>query len=165
MSLSEKLSRRIDLFRDEVEQWQDAHAEAMACLDLQDTLAFGLSVYHQIAGAESAWYASVDAGQIPFNEGEETAFGQLFALWLLPCDRLLAKVQRFEAAGFHVEGATEFRSVAEQARSSAWTGPFSPEASERLQRFQSLTATELKSLAERHPPPAAWFDEPEISAP
>jgi len=163
MNLSEKLSRRIDLFRNEVEQWQDA--EAMACLDLQDTLAFGLSVYHQIAGAESAWYASVDAGQIPFNEGEETAFGQLFALWLLPCDRLLAKVQRFEAAGFHVEGAAEFRSVAEQARSSAWTGPLSPDASERLQRFQSLTTTELKSLAERHPPPAAWFDEAEISAP
>ena len=165
MSLSEKLSRRIDLFRDEVEQWQDAHAEAMACLDLQDTLAFGLSVYHQIAGAESAWYASVDASQIPFDETEETAFGQLSALWLLPCDRLLAKVQRFEEAGFHVEGATEFRSVAEQARSSAWTGPLSPEANERIQRFQSLTATELKSLAERHPPQTAWFDEPELSAP
>ena len=56
----------------------------MACLDLQDTLAFGLSVYHQIAGAESAWYASVDAGQIPFDETEETAFGHLYALWLLP---------------------------------------------------------------------------------
>ena len=165
MSLSEKLSRRIDLFRDEVEQWQDAHAEAMACLDLQDTLAFGLSVYHQIAGAESAWYASVDAGQIPFDETEETAFGHLYALWLLPCDRLLAKVQRFEEAGFHVEEATEFRSVAEQARSSAWTGPLSGEANERIQRFQLLTATELKSLAERHPPPPAWFDEPELSAP
>ena len=165
MSLSEKLARRIDLFRDEVEQWQDAHAEAMACLDLQDTLAFGLSVYHQIAGVESAWYASVDAGQIPFDETEETAFSHLYALWLHPCHRLLAKVQRFEEAGFHVEGATEFRSVAEDARSSAWTGPLSPDANERIQRFQSLTATELKSLAERHSPPAAWFDEPELSAP
>ena len=165
MSLSEKLSRRIDLFREEVEQWQDAHAEAMACLDLQDTLAFGLSVYHQIAGAESAWYASVDAGQVPFKETEETAFAQLYSLWLLPCDRLLAKVQRFEAAEFHVDGATEFRVVAEQARSSAWNGPLSSDANERLQRFQSLTATELKSLAEHHPPPVAWFDEPELSAP
>ncbi len=165
MSLSEKLSRRIELFLDEVEQWQDAHAEAMACLDLQDTLAFGLSVYHQIAGAESAWLASVDAGQVPFDDAEETAFGQLYALWLLPCDRLRAKVQRFEDAGFHVEEATEFRSVAEQARSSAWTGPLSPDANRRLQRFQSLTATELKSLAERHPPPATWFDESEMSAP
>ena len=164
MSLSEKLSRRIDLFRDEVEQWQDAHAEAMACLDWQDTLAFGLSVYHQISGAESAWYASVDAGHIPFDEAEETAFAQLYALWLLPCDRLLVKVQRFEAAGFHVEGATEFRSVSEQARSSAWSGPLSPDAKDRIQRFQSLTADELKSLAERHPPEAAWFDEPELSA-
>ena len=165
MSLSEKLSRRIELFRDAVEQWQDAHAEAMACLDLQDTLAFGLSVYQQTAGAEAAWYASVDGGQVPFDETEETAFGQLYALWLLPCDRLLAKVQRFEAAGFHVEGATEFRSVAEQARSSAWNGMLSPDANERLQHFHSLTAIELKSLAERHPPPAAWFDEPELSAP
>lgn len=162
MSLSEKLSRRIDLFRDEVEQWQDAHAAAMACLDLQDTLAFGLSVYHQIAGAESAWYASVNAGQVPFDETEETAFGHLYALWLLPCDQLLAKVQRFEEAGFHVEGATEFCSMAEQARSSACLGPLSTKANERIQHFKSLTATELKTLAERHSPPAAWFDEPEL---
>ncbi|MFM9960326.1 MAG: hypothetical protein ACKV2Q_03775 [Planctomycetaceae bacterium] len=163
MSLSEKLSRRIELFRDEVEQWQDAHAEAMACLDLQDTLAFGLSVYHQIGGAEAAWYASVDAGQIPFNEPEETAFGQLYSLWLTPCEQLLAKIQRFETAGFQVEGATEFRVAINQARYSAWTGPLSAEANERIQRFQSLSADELAALAKRHPPPASWFDEEDLS--
>ncbi len=43
MSLPEKLSRRIELFREEVEQWQDAHAEAMACIELQEALTFGLA--------------------------------------------------------------------------------------------------------------------------
>lgn len=162
MNLSEKLSRRIELFRDEVEQWQDAHAAAMACLDLQDTLAFGLSVYQQITGAEAAWYASVNAGQIPFQEPEETAFGQLFSLWLIPCEQLLEKIQRFETAGFHVEGATPFRIAINQARYSAWTGPLSAEANERIKRFQLLSADELEALAKRHPPPASWFEEDDL---
>ncbi len=162
MSLSEKLSRRIELFREEVEQWQDAHAEAMACLELQEALTFGLWLHQQINSAESQWYAAVDAEQIPFSETEETAIGKLYSLWLLPSVRLLQEIQRFESSGFHVDQANEFREAVEQSRSCAWTGPLSAEANERIQRFQSLSADELAALAKRHPPPASWFDEEDL---
>ena len=160
MSLSEKLSRRIELFREEVEQWQDAHAEAMACLELQEALTFGLWLHQQINSAESQWYAAVDAEQIPFSETEETAIGKLYSLWLLPSVRLLQEIQRFESSGFHVDQANEFREAVEQSRSCAWNGDTSSDA---RQRFESLTDAQLDSLAKRYPPPPEWFDEPELS--
>lgn len=162
MSLSEKLSRRIELFREEVEQWQDAHAEAMACYELQEAITFGLWLHQQINSGEAQWYAAVDSGQIPFNEAEENAIGKLYSLWLLPSDRLLQGIERFECSGFHVDRAQEFREAVSQARSCAWNGPLTPEEIQRIQRFQSLTADERKTLVESHPPPAEWFDEEDL---
>ena len=161
MSLSEKLSRRIELFRDEVAHWQDAHAEAMACLELQDALTFGLWLHQQINSAEAQWYAAVDAGRIPFSEAEETAIAKLYSLWLIPCQPLLVKLARFELAGFQVDRAAEFRDTVEQARYSAWDGPLSPEEMERVQHFQSLSTDERNALVKSHPPAAEWFDEPD----
>jgi len=161
MSLSEKLTRRIELFREEVEQWQDAHAEAMACLELQDALTFGLWLHQQINSAESQWYAAVDTGQIPFSEAEETAIGKLYSLWLLPSDRLLQGISRFESSGFQVDRAQEFRDAIAQAQSCAWHGDVPPEV---RQRMEPMTADQWESLAKRYPPPPAWFDEPEIPA-
>ena len=162
MNLSEKLSRRIELFREEVEQWHEAHAEAMACLELQDALTFGLWLHQQIHSAEAQWYAAVDAGQVPFNEEEEKAIAKLYSLWLLPCQPLLKKLTRFEAAGFQVDGAVEFRDAVEQARYSAWNGPLSPDELQRIQHFQSLSTDERKALVEKHPPPSEWFDEDDL---
>ena len=161
MSLSEKLSRRIELFREEVEQWQDAHAEAMACLELQDALTFGLWLHQQINSAEAQWYGAVDAGTIPYSAAEELAIAKLYSLWLLPSVRLMQEIQRFESSGFHVDHANEFREAVEQARSCAWNCETSSDA---RQRFESLTDAQLESLAKRYPPPPEWFDEPELSA-
>ncbi len=72
---------------------------------------------------------------------EETPFGHLYALWLLPCDRLPAKVRRFEDAEFHVEGATEFRSAAEpHSPPVAWFDE--PELSAR-DRMSAMSAMKL----------------------
>ncbi len=162
MSLSEKLSRRIELFRDEVEQWQDAHAEAMACYELQEAITFGLWLHQQINAGEAQWYAAVDAGQTPYSETEETAIAKLYTLWLLPSDRLLRGIERFEHAEFHVDGATEFREAVEQAQSCAWRGDASPDT---RQRIESMTSEQWETLAKRYPPPASWYEEPEIPAP
>ena len=150
MSLSEKLSRRIELFREEVEQWQDAHAEAMACLELQDALTFGLWLHQQINSAEAQWYAEVDAGHVPFNEAEETAIAKMYSLWLHPSERLLQEMERFESSGFQVDRAPEFREAIAQAQSCAWQGDVPPEV---RQRMESLTADQWESLAKRYPPP------------
>ncbi len=161
MSLSEKLSRRIELFRDEVEHWQEAHAEAMACHELQDALKFGLWLHEQINSAEAHWYAAVDTGTIPFNVEEENGIGKLYSLWLLPSDRLLQEIDRFESSGFQVDRAEEFREAVSQAKSCAWHGDVSPEV---RQRVESMTAEQWESLAKQYPPPPSWFDEPEIES-
>ena len=157
MNLADKLSRRIRLFREEVEQWRIDHAAAMSCRDLEDTLAFGLSLCQQLTTAESRWYASVDADEFPFNEAEETTFAKLYALWLIPCDRLATEAQRLEVAGFHVERAAEFREAIDQARSSAWTG----DAAGSVVDLCAMSGTQWKTLAEQFPPAPSWFEETE----
>lgn len=156
MNLADKLSRRIRLFREEVEQWRQDHAAAMSCRDLEDTLAFGLSLWQQLTTAEARWYASIEAGEAPFSEAEETAFAKLYALWLIPCDRLLGEAQQLEESGFHVDRADEFRDALEQARSSAWTGQ-SPDARDS----SALSSEQWERLSKQFPPPPAWFEETE----
>jgi hypothetical protein len=160
MNLADNLSRRIRLFREEVEQWRLDHAAAMSCLGLEDTLAFGLSLWQQLTTAESRWYASVDAGDIPFDESEETTFAKLYALWLIPCDSLASEAQRLEAAGFHVDRANDFRDAIEQARSSAWTG----DDMNRTVGPSGLSSAQWEALAKQFPPAPTWFQETELNA-
>ena len=101
----------------------------------------------------------VDSGTIPFSAEEENGIGKLYSLWLLPSDRLLQEIDRFESSGFQVDRADEFREAVSQARSCAWHGPLTPEEIQRIQRFQSLSAEERTALVESHPPPTEWFDE------
>lgn len=109
MTLCETMTRRIDLFREEAEQWESRLNEVSGCLTLESSLEFGLSLYRMICHDEERWTLAVRTGRQPFCERDEQEFLSLFRAWLKPAADMLNAIEDCESQGFIVDGAAEFR--------------------------------------------------------
>lgn len=85
------------------------HQEAMECRDVEEHIAKGVVAYHRIHEADAAWSKAVKLGAIDFDEADATFIGELYRNWMSVADRAIAQVERFEAMGYDVSGAVEFR--------------------------------------------------------
>lgn len=105
-------SGRVDLFASEAaERWKADHRDAMACLGLEQTLALGIAIYDQLIALDlairEAMLSREEASAVDL-EVLDLLVG-LIRRWLEPCQKFDRRVARFEALGFEVEGAEEFR--------------------------------------------------------
>jgi tRNA-dihydrouridine synthase len=96
---------------EENEQWRADYHDAMACRDLEDTIELGNGVYRSIAEISDRRRGSTQRGE---DLGEIERY---FRCWLRPCDRILARIAKFETEFKDgVEGAAEFRANCKKAK-------------------------------------------------
>ncbi len=93
-----------------IENWQQAHYQAIACRDLEDELLRGVKLFDFLCAEEEKWRSDVLNHREQYSPTLEKFFLALFELWSRPCQSLLEAIARVQAGGFEVEHAAEFES-------------------------------------------------------
>jgi hypothetical protein len=89
---------------------------ATACVDFEELLALGNSVFEAVSHLDAIWHRKVNEGTILFDAAAEGKILELYVLWLTPSVGLLGELERFERDGFTLGGAEGFRRHCEDAR-------------------------------------------------
>ncbi len=90
--------------------WPSAdHADAMACRDLEERLAYGLQLYQLVQDRYQADRARLLASGAAYDLPAAKYVEQLLSLWVAPAAAALWQIDATEAKGFTVERAAEFR--------------------------------------------------------
>jgi hypothetical protein len=104
-----RISGAIASYLAEAETWRDLHDEPMACLEFEELLTLGISAFDAIDRWDSIWHQKVNSGSVRFDPDYERQILDLYELWHFPSTFMLEEVARFEAAGYDVTGADQFR--------------------------------------------------------
>ena len=99
--------------------WPSAdHADAMACRDLEERLAYGLHLYQMVQDRYQADRARLAASGAAYDLPAAKYVEQLLTLWVAPARAALAQLDATEAKGFTVERAAAFRDAVQDVRVS-----------------------------------------------
>src|SRR5688572_10091585 len=98
--------RQLEVYQD---SWQRDHNEAMACRDVEDTLAVGISLFHLLERAERSWRDRVFRGAEDYSGEQDEAIQGLYRAWLQVSAEVRDAVPDFENRFGSVDGAAEFR--------------------------------------------------------
>src|SRR5437870_2969333 len=77
-------------------RWKKAHDEAMHCLDFEELLAFGLSVYNLLNRLDEVWRLKVHKHVVDYDAKVEKIIAALYARWLGPCQAVLKRLKALE---------------------------------------------------------------------
>ena len=94
------------------------HADAMACRDLEERVAYGLHLYQLVQDRYQADKARLLASGKPYDLPAAKYVEQLLTLWVTPALAALKRVEATEARGFAVERSAEFREAVLDVRIS-----------------------------------------------
>lgn len=93
------------------EQWKKDHDEAMACLEFEELIAFGVWVRGLIDRVNEIWRSNVERNPAIYDEKVDEQIEQLYSRWLEPAHSSFERIDSFEQKGFDVSGASEFRAA------------------------------------------------------
>jgi hypothetical protein len=153
------------------ESWMGDHRAAMACRDVEDTLAVGVAVFRLLRRVEDSWRERVFRGSEDFAEEDDRWVQGSFRGWLQVTEDVLNALPTLEQRFGSVDGADELRECAGQARAllEAWQPPrLSRAVGLREMTLSPEAVTELDRIlaeAKENPPPTPTGPIPqEISA-
>ena len=103
--------------------WKAEHAAAMQCRDFEKLLAETAKVFELMDELVRSWRECVFRGQEASYPEFDAAEKQLYGDWLRFVERAIPQLESLERTFGVVEGADEFRSCVEKARSflANWT--------------------------------------------
>jgi hypothetical protein len=111
---SSPVQRQLEAYE---ESWKQDHQGAMACRDLEDTVAVGIAVFRLIERVEDSWRERVFRGAENYADPYDRWVQALYRGWLQVTDAVLTAVPALERRFGSVDGADELRACAGQARS------------------------------------------------
>jgi hypothetical protein len=114
-ALYEKAQGRIRLLGEEVEAWKRDHKVAMECLSLQETLRFGIEVYHALHRIDEELRDRALSGSVKFTEKTAKRINDFFRDWLKPGEMCVHAIAVFSKKNYHVENADEFLAAYREA--------------------------------------------------
>jgi hypothetical protein len=91
------------------EKWQKDHGEAMQCLELEEQIAFGLTVYNLLNRVDEIWRLAVHKKKIQYKPDFDKAMTKAFRHWLVGSKKLAKIMARFK--DYEVTGSAEFRAA------------------------------------------------------
>ena len=101
------------------ERWKVDHVEAMACLNLEALVAFGIMSYEAVDSADRKIRALVASGKATVEPDFWNAVSSAFEDWVKTARGTLPSIEVCERTGFKVERADHFRSLLAHAESVA----------------------------------------------
>ncbi|MBI1913361.1 MAG: hypothetical protein HYS12_01175 [Planctomycetes bacterium] len=120
--LPSPIQRQVEAYQ---EAWMQDHQAALACRDVEDTTAVGISVFQLLAQREDSWRDRVFRGVEEFFEEENQFVLSLFRDWLAITEEVLAGLPPFEGQFGSIERADKLRGCAAEARKmlEEWVPP------------------------------------------
>src|SRR5258708_4750015 len=103
------MTNAIQFLNDQIasdEVWKSDHKRATECVNLEDTIKVGLSLFGLFHGANELWSRRVQSGGTSFDPEIATALRDAYKWWMAPTDDVLEAVAQFEKEGFKVCGAS-----------------------------------------------------------
>jgi hypothetical protein len=97
--------------RAESEKWKKDHDEAMKCLELEEAIAFGLTIYNLMNRVDEICRLAVHKKKVPYNPDVEKNLTHAFREWFRGSKKLEKILGKFESLGYEVTGAEEFRAA------------------------------------------------------
>jgi len=112
----ELLRDQVAVYERHAQPWKEAHHAAMECRDLEELLAFGAFLFRQISRVDEQWHERLFRGELCHNPDMDRDIHDLYRAWAVPSEACVAQIEHFEAGGFTVEGAKEFRECVAEVR-------------------------------------------------
>ncbi len=130
------------------ESWMQDHQAAMACRDLEDTIAVGVSVFRLLRRVDDSWRERVFRGTEDYAAEDDRWLQGLFRNWLQITEGVLGAAATLSGRFGAVAGTDELEECASQGRAllDGWQAPrlsravglremtLSPEAAAELDR-------------------------------
>lgn len=91
------------------EPWKRNHVTAMAWLELDQLLKFGMYIYDALIELDEVWRDAVLSGHLEYCPDVQGTIRRPFDLWLEPCQKLETAIRHFEDRGYVVDRAPDFR--------------------------------------------------------
>jgi len=104
---TERIREQLISYRDTA--WQLDHCRAMECHDLDDWLAFGLSLLSGIRTIDRQYHDRVQQGRSELDRTVVEAIQGLYEIWFSPCNHLIQAIEQFEREGYVVDNSAAFR--------------------------------------------------------
>jgi hypothetical protein len=123
------------------ENWKGDHDDAMRCVELEEVIALGLTVYNLINRMDEIWRLAVHKKKVAYSPKVDKLITKALRDWLRGCKILAKIIKKVEGLGYEVTGAEEFRLACREAE-----GILTPdEAFFDGEKLQGLEAAALKS--------------------
>jgi len=108
------IARQLEAYE---EGWKKDHEQAMHCMDFEENLAVGTSIFRTLVQLDVLRRQRVSLGAVVFNvEEDDATMLDAFRWWLRSRDEALTRLRRFEDRFGAVEGGPEFRRCCEEAQ-------------------------------------------------
>ena len=101
----------------EREAWLDDHHEAMSCLDLEEKLVWGMTVFRAMNKLESTILARSVDGDNHVAVAKLADIDACYRKWLETSEYFLSLAKNFHAKEYEVKGIEDFAATVEEARS------------------------------------------------
>jgi hypothetical protein len=100
------IGRRVEIFREEQEEWKADDGKALACFAMQELLDDGVGLYDDICRLDETWHAFVYKNPDPFDQPFSERISNLFRRWLDTSKNLVSLVEEirddYTTRGFDV---------------------------------------------------------------
>lgn len=99
------------------ESWKVDHKNTMAVFELEATINWGNSIFHSLSEYDATLHATVNRGQIPYDEDMFEAVRANYRTWLEVSESWLSVAEQYGKMGCEIRGIDRFRENCERARS------------------------------------------------
>jgi hypothetical protein len=135
------------------EAWRGDAGQASLALELEQVVAFGLSVLQRIDRQRAHQRSTGE-----YDRQAEESIRMLYSRFADYAGKLVALARQFESNGIGVEGREQLEVALERARLAALPDESDPEDVQELEKA-GPSAESLRRLAQSSTPPQSWFDQ------
>jgi hypothetical protein len=99
------------------ESWQDEHASALACWELEARIKLAVALFEIIRDFDERLARDALAGKMQWDRPLADEIRELYAAWEKPTARIVPQLLEMSKGGFVVEGEEAFKGAVLDARS------------------------------------------------
>lgn len=95
-TVTKRVSKRVDLYRDEADSWKQDHQIAIACFDIQQALVEGNQLFEFLIQFDEGWQAIVFDDPAAYSDEAQQVIDNGMMIWLQSSKKIIDCALRFQ---------------------------------------------------------------------
>ncbi len=112
--MANRLGRRMLSAYAESEPWKQDHEDAILSFELEEMIAYGVSLIRGLMSDDALWEERVRKGIVPYREEDRLQFSEDYRRWADVGRTLLKSAESLDSAGHRIQGLEAFRLALEE---------------------------------------------------